>query len=92
LAKVSPHILNAEKFGIHLGVHILSRYEHLHKAFVTIEQLRWTRISVDGKQGVAEHSHAFYRDGDEKRVVKIEVSIGLSVTLVAAYDDGLTMN
>jgi len=73
LAKVSQHILNAEKFGIHLGVHILSRYEHLHKAFVTIEQLRWARISADGKQGVAEHPHAFYRDGDEKRVVKIEV-------------------
>ena len=77
LAKVSPHILSAEKFGMHLGVHILSRYEHLHKAFVTIEQLRWTRIPVDGEQGVVEHPHSFYRDGDEKRVVKIEVSMSL---------------
>lgn len=50
----------------------------MHKAFVTIEQLRWARISVDGKQGVDEHPHAFYRDGDDKRVVKIEVSIGQS--------------
>lgn len=76
---------------MHLGVHVLSRYEHLRKAFVTIEQLRWTRIiPVDGEQGVAEHAHAFYRDGDEKRVVKIEVSIEVTVTLVAGYDDEVT--
>jgi len=38
-------------------------------AFVTIEQLRWARITVDGKK----HDHSFLRDGDEKRIVQIEV-------------------
>jgi urate oxidase len=36
---------------------------------VTIEQLRWARIAVDGKA----HEHSFLRDGDEKRIVKVEV-------------------
>ena len=34
-----------------------------------MQQLRWQRISVDGK----EHPHSFWRDGDEKRVVDVEV-------------------
>jgi len=37
---------------------------------VTIEQLRWARIPVEAGK---EHPHAFYRDGDDKRVVKVEV-------------------
>ncbi|KAK7043983.1 hypothetical protein VNI00_008151 [Paramarasmius palmivorus] len=69
LAKTSPHILIPERFALHLGTHIVSKYAHLHKAFVTIEQLRWSRI-VLGKQ---EHNHSFLRDGDEKKVVKVEV-------------------
>ncbi|EEB91136.1 hypothetical protein MPER_10554, partial [Moniliophthora perniciosa FA553] len=69
LAKISPHILIPERFALHLGTHLVSKYGHLHKAFVTIEQLRWSRIDVNGKQ----HNHSFWRDGDEKRVVKVEV-------------------
>ena len=70
LAKVSPHILNAERFGLHLGTHLVSKHAHIHKAIVTIEQLRWARISVDGKP----HDHSFLRDGDEKRIVKLQDS------------------
>ncbi|KAM6503997.1 uricase [Amanita muscaria] len=73
LAKVSPHILSAEKFAIHLGSHIVFKYAHLHKAFVTIEQLRWTRIPVEGIEGSKGDPHSFLRDGDEKRVVTVEV-------------------
>lgn len=69
MAKVSPFVLVPEVFAMHLGSFILGRYAHLHKAFVTVEQLRWQRISVDGKP----HSHSFWRDGDEKRITTVEV-------------------
>ncbi|KAK2467230.1 hypothetical protein APHAL10511_000779 [Amanita phalloides] len=69
LAKVSPHILNAERFAVHLGTYVLFKYAHLHKSFVTVEQLRWARIQINE----GEHPHAFYRDGADRRVVKVEV-------------------
>ncbi|KAF9231346.1 hypothetical protein BU15DRAFT_56253 [Melanogaster broomeanus] len=72
LAKVSDHILIPERFALHLATHILSRYAHLHKAFITIEQLRWSRINVSTEE--KPHSHSFYRDGDDKRVVNVVVS------------------
>ena len=72
LAKVSPHILVPERFAVHLGTHIVSKYAQIHKAFVEIEQLRWSRISV-GKDG-KPHPHSFFRDGEEKRTAKAEVS------------------
>ncbi|KXN82111.1 Uricase [Leucoagaricus sp. SymC.cos] len=74
LAKISPHILSAEKFAVHLGTFFVSKYAHIHKAHVDIEQLRWTRIEVPGEQkDVEEHSHAFWRDGEEKRTVSVVV-------------------
>lgn len=69
LAKISPHILSAERFGLHLATHLVSKYAHIHKVLVTIEQLGWTRIEVDGKP----HDHSFVRSGDEKRVVRVQV-------------------
>lgn len=51
----------------------MSKYAHIHKAFVTIEQLRWARIPLLKNGQISEHSHSFYRDGDDKRVVKAEV-------------------
>ncbi|KIK50284.1 hypothetical protein GYMLUDRAFT_51307 [Collybiopsis luxurians FD-317 M1] len=71
LAKVSPHILIPERFALHLGTHIVSKYAHIHKAFIDIEQLRWSRIPI-GKDG-KPHPHSFLRDGDEKKVIKVEV-------------------
>ncbi|KAJ7452810.1 hypothetical protein FB451DRAFT_1282148 [Mycena latifolia] len=73
LAKISPHVLIPERFALHLGTHLVSKYAHIHKAFVTVEQLRWSRIPVAGEQGPEEHPHAFIRDGDDKRIVKVEV-------------------
>ncbi|KAJ7599295.1 hypothetical protein C8J56DRAFT_916356 [Mycena floridula] len=73
LAKISPHILNAERFALHLGTHLVSKYPHIHKAFVTIEQLRWARISIEKDGKVEEHPHSYFRDGDDKRIVKVEV-------------------
>ncbi|KAJ7795126.1 hypothetical protein B0H14DRAFT_113767 [Mycena olivaceomarginata] len=74
IAKISPHVLIPERFALHLGTHLVSKYPHIHKAFVTVEQLRWSRIPVSGEQGPTEHPHAFIRDGDEKRIVKVEVN------------------
>ena len=69
IAKTSPFVLVPEVFALHLGSFILGKYQHLHKAFVTVEQLRWQRISVNGQS----HSHSFWRDGEEKRTTSVEV-------------------
>ncbi|KAB5592526.1 Uricase [Ceratobasidium theobromae] len=69
IAKTSPHILSPELYALHLGTHFVTKYPHIHKAFITIEQLKWSRIPVDG----APHKHSFVRDGEEKIVVDVEV-------------------
>lgn len=82
LAKVSPHVLYPARFGLHIAVHLLSRYAHLTTTFVTVEQLRWARIgtgaSSDADAGGAGnksegHKHSFWRDGTERRFVEVEV-------------------
>lgn len=76
LAKTSSHILNAERFALHLGTFFVSKYAHISKAFITIEQLRWSRIHIShgGEVSPKEHPHSFVRDGEDKGVVKVEVS------------------
>ncbi|KAI9442820.1 uricase [Russula earlei] len=75
LAKVSPHVLDPARFGLHLGAYLLARYGHISAAFVTVEKLRWARIGADpGTDEAAGHKHAFWRDGEEKRIVEIEVA------------------
>lgn len=64
-------MLVPELFALHLGAFLVGKYAHLNKAFVTVNQLRWQRILV-GKEKKA-HQHSFWRDGDEKRFVNIEV-------------------
>ncbi|KAF8840936.1 uricase [Paxillus ammoniavirescens] len=80
LAKVSDHILIPERFALHLGTHILSKYAHIHKAFITIEQLRWSRITVSDEE--KPHPHSFIRDGDDKRIVEVvlEKEDGVKIT------------
>jgi hypothetical protein len=70
-------------FAIHLGTHLVSKYGHIHKAFVTVEKLRWARIpaasgAVAGREG---HGHAFWRDGNDKWVVNVEVRPELFICL-----------
>jgi len=77
LAKVSPHVLDPARFALHLAAHLLARYTHVSATFVTVEQLRWARInaSSDSASGSeAGHTHAFWRDGTEKRFVEVEVA------------------
>jgi urate oxidase len=87
LAKVSDYILVPEHFALHLGTHVLSKYAHLQKAFITIEQLRWSRITVSGQD--APHTHAFHRDGDDKRVVQVALEKTDGKTLAASVTAGI---
>ncbi|KAF8211858.1 hypothetical protein K438DRAFT_1662457 [Mycena galopus ATCC 62051] len=91
IAKISPHVLIPERFALHLGTHFVSKYAHIHKAVVTVEQLRWSRIPVSGEQGSVDHPHSFLRDGDEKRIVKVEVDASKGKDkLVASVTAGLS--
>ncbi|KAI9566947.1 hypothetical protein HD554DRAFT_1980782, partial [Boletus coccyginus] len=61
----SPHcssFWSPGHFALHLGTHVLSKYAHVQKVFITIEQLHWSRITVSGQ----DEPH---RDGDDKRAV-----------------------
>lgn len=69
IAKTSPHVLSPELYALHLGTHFVTKYPHIHKAFITVEQLKWSRIPVEG----APHKHSFVRDGEEKIVVNAEI-------------------
>lgn len=70
LAKTSPHVASPERFALHIASHMVQTYPHIHKAFVDIESLKWSRIPVQG----VEHKHSFVRDGEEKRLASVEVS------------------
>jgi len=71
LAKTSPHVLNPVLFALHLGLHFVNTYPHIHKAKISIEKLKWSRIVIPGKP--EGHNHSFVRDGDEKRTVEVVV-------------------
>ncbi|CAA7265707.1 unnamed protein product [Cyclocybe aegerita] len=88
---LSLHISSiAERFALHLGTFLVSKYAHLSKAFVTVEQLRWTRIHVAGEASPEGHPHSFYRDGDDKRVVNAVVdATGGKDKLVATVTSGV---
>jgi len=70
LAKTSPHVASPERFALHIALHVVQKYAHIHKATVDIESLKWSRIPVQG----VEHKHSFVRDGEEKRLTSVEVS------------------
>lgn len=74
LAKISPHILNPERFGLQIGSFFLTKYSHIHLVHIVIERLKWSRIvfDVDGKP--TPHKHSFLRDGEEKTITTVDVS------------------
>ncbi|KAI0058785.1 uricase [Artomyces pyxidatus] len=89
LAKTSPHILDPTRFALHLGTHLVSKYAHIHKSFITVEQLRWARIAEDGMPAPG-HTHAFWRDGNEKKYVQVEIDgTKGKEALVAKVEGGL---
>ncbi|KAH9939728.1 uricase [Epithele typhae] len=92
LAKTSPYVLVPERFAIHLGTHLVSKYAHLTKAFVAVEQLRWARVPVaqGAGQNPKPHPHSFFRDGDEKRFAQVEIDATAGKDkLVARVTSGL---
>jgi len=70
LAKTSPYVLNPALFALHIALHFVTKYDHLSKSVVTIEQFKWSRIPVGDKKD--PHKHSFVRDGEEKVVIKAE--------------------
>lgn len=56
-----------ELFAARLAQHFISKYSHIHGAYVDIIQYRWTRYDVGGKP----HPHSFLRDGVETRQVSL---------------------
>jgi len=71
LAKTSPHVLDPSLFSLNIGLHFVTKYDHISKCVVTLEQLKWSRIPV-GEKG-EPHKHSFVRDGNEKIIIKVEV-------------------
>ncbi|KAG9091911.1 hypothetical protein FS749_016152 [Ceratobasidium sp. UAMH 11750] len=93
IAKTSPHVLSPELYALHLGTHFVTKYPHIHKAFIDVEQLKWSRIEVDG----TPHKHSFVRDGEEKIVVKAEIDATagkdkVSATIEAGIKDLLEVD
>ncbi|KAI5291316.1 hypothetical protein KEM54_005402 [Ascosphaera aggregata] len=68
LAKLFP-VNPPEVFGSILGSHFIERYSHIHATHVNIALHRWIRMTIDGKP----HPHSFLRDGEEKRIVNVDV-------------------
>lgn len=58
--------------------------KHVTKADVSITQLKWSRINVDGKP----HKHSFVRDGDEKRLVHVLVDASAGKDKLEAVVEG----
>ncbi|KAG2121118.1 hypothetical protein DEU56DRAFT_112253 [Suillus clintonianus] len=89
LAKTSPHILSPERFALHVGTHILSKYAHLHRAIVTLEKLRWSRIALSANGD--PHPHSFVRDGNDRQTVEVEVDASAGKDkLTAKVTSGIT--
>lgn len=76
VAKQNP-VDPPEVFAGVLATHFIERYPHIHVAHVNVIQHRWARMSVDGKP----HTHSFYRDGAETRVIHCTAREGQGITI-----------
>ncbi|KAL4062190.1 hypothetical protein V8B97DRAFT_2088634 [Scleroderma yunnanense] len=90
LAKVSPHVLTPEHFALHLGTHLVAKYHHINKAFVTVEKLRWSRIPVGAPGQEFPHPHSFLRDGEDKRITAVEIEKSTDGALIGKVTAGIT--
>lgn len=90
-AKTSPHVLVPELFALHLGLHFVKTYKHIHQSSITVISHRWTRIPISDKP----HPHAFSRDGVDvvqvEAVVKKVTTDAFSATLVSGLKDLLVL-
>ncbi|KIK34140.1 hypothetical protein CY34DRAFT_49238, partial [Suillus luteus UH-Slu-Lm8-n1] len=51
--------------------YLVSKYTHIHRAFITLDKLCWSRITLSGN--VDLYPHSFIRDGNDKQTVEVEV-------------------
>ncbi|KAG1742062.1 hypothetical protein EDD22DRAFT_851640 [Suillus occidentalis] len=65
VACIAQPILSRTSHTEHTSV---SKYAHIHRAFVSLEKLRWSRITLSGN--VDPHPHSFVRDGNDKQTVE----------------------
>lgn len=79
-AKTSPHVLVPELFALDVGIHFVTKYAHIKRAYIDIIQYRWSRISVDGEA----HPHSFTRDGDDTTWTSVVVDGGKGPDAVSA--------
>jgi urate oxidase len=54
-AKTSPHVLDPPTFALHLGLHFVTKYAHITKAFIDIIALKWSRIEVREHTSISEY-------------------------------------
>jgi len=102
IAKSSPHVLNPVLFALHLGIHFVTTYPHIHKSQIRLEKLKWSRIVIPNAGGSTGdgmppgHKHSFVRDGEEKETVEVWVDAtkgtdDLSATIKAGLKDLLLL-
>ena len=65
-AKEAP-VGEPEEFGLRLCEHFVTSQDAVHRAQARIEQLGWTRLTVDG----APAPHSFQRTSEEKRLASV---------------------
>ena len=85
-AKQNP-ITPIELYASTLGSHFVDTYKHIHIAHVSVVQHRWTRMEIDGKP----HPHSFFRDGNEKRTVDVDVIEGKGIEIKSGVSDLLVL-
>lgn len=68
LSKDHP-IPSIELFALHLARHFTSRNPHIARAHVHIDEVRWDRLSINGR----DHRHAFSKGPDERAWCEVTV-------------------
>lgn len=90
IAKTSPYVLDPVVFALHLGIHFVTTYPHIHKSQIRLEKLKWSRIVLpSAPEG---HNYSFVRDGEEKETVEVWVDAmngkdALTATIAAGLKD-----
>ncbi|KAL9082137.1 MAG: hypothetical protein Q9159_006678 [Coniocarpon cinnabarinum] len=86
LAKKHP-VSPPEVFAALLAQHFLDKYKHIHVAHVDLEQVSWTRLTIDGQP----HPHSFIEGGSEKRSVSVTAAEGKGIEVRSGIKDLLVL-
>lgn len=86
IAKKHP-VNPPELFASILAQHFIDKYKHIHVAHVDLEQVNWTRMTIDGKA----HPHSFSQNGSEKRTVSVTATEGKGIAIQSGIKDLLVL-